>query len=103
MPSACCVLSDGRAIDLPSEGWIASHLTTELDYMDELTSPAAIIIEDLGASGPGEIIADYRDQAADEAARFGRGCSCATASGRSLGAVLVLLIAALVARRRSSF
>jgi hypothetical protein len=95
------VLPDGREIDLPSEAHLANTLTNEFVYMDELTSPAAIVIEDLGASGQGTIIADYRDEAALEAASFGRGCACATASPRSLAAALVLL-AGLVIRRRSS-
>src|SRR5678815_754536 len=46
------VLSDGRRIQLPSEAWMADHDTTELEYMDELTSPAAIVIENLSDSGP---------------------------------------------------
>jgi MYXO-CTERM domain-containing protein len=98
------VLSDGRRIALPSEAWMADHDTTELEYMDELTSPAAIVIENLSDSGPGEIIQDYREQAADEAAAFGQhgeGCACATVNPRSLAAMLVLL-AGVVIRRRSS-
>jgi hypothetical protein len=95
------VLPDGREIALPSEAYLARTLTEEIEYMDELTSPAAIVIEDLGASGPGTIIADYRDEAAAEAASFGRGCACATVNPRSLTAVLVLL-AGVVIRRRSS-
>jgi hypothetical protein len=59
------------------------------------------VIEDLGASGEGTILADYRDEAADEAAGFDRACACATVSPRSLAAALVLL-AGVVIRRRSS-
>ena len=94
-------LEDGRAIRLPSESWLAAHWMSELEYMEDLASPAAIVIEDLGASGQGTIIADYREQAADEAASFGRGCACAAVNPRSLAAVLVLL-AGVVIRRRSS-
>ena len=98
------VLSDGRRIQLPSEAWMADHGTTELEYMDQLTSPAAIVIENLSDSGPGEILQDYREQAADEAAAFGQdpeGCACATVNPRSLAAAL-LLLAGVVLRRRSS-
>ena len=95
------VLPDGREIKLPSEASLGRTFTDEIEYMDELTSPAAIVIEDLGASGPGTIIADYRDEAAEEAASFGRGCSCATADGRPL-AVLFVLLAGVVLRRRNS-
>jgi hypothetical protein len=97
------VLADGRRIHLPSEDWMADHGVTELEYMDELTSPAAIVIENLGASGPGEIILDYRNQAADEAAAFGQdseGCACTTIHRRSLAAA-VLFLAALAAVRRT--
>jgi len=58
------------------------------------------VIEDLGASGEGTMIADYRDQAADEAASFGRGCACATANPRTLSGVLVLLAGIVLHRRR---
>jgi hypothetical protein len=93
-------LEDGRAVALPSLDWMDRHDTTELEYMDELTSPAAIVIEDLGASGPGQIIADYRDQAADEARAFGRRCGCGTLpDARSLGAAF-LVLAGIVGRRR---
>jgi hypothetical protein len=98
------VLSDGRRIQLPSEAWMAENGITELEYMDELTSPAAIVIENLSDSGPGEILQDYREQAADEAAAFGQdspgGCACGTGSPRSLAAILLLL--GLVAARRTS-
>jgi len=96
-------LSDGRQIALPSEDWMREHDITELEYMDDLASPAAIVIENLSESGPGEIVADYRDQAADEAAQFGEldagGCACATIHRRSLAAT-VLFFAALAAVRR---
>ena len=98
------VLSDGRRIELPSEAWMADHGMTELEYMDELTSPAAIVIENLSDSGQGEIIQDYREQAADEAAQFGQahseGCSCATIHRRSLAAAVLFLAALATVRRR---
>ena len=101
--SRALVLSDGRRIQLPSEDWMRDHGITELEYMDTLASPAAIVIENLSESGPGEIVADYRGQAAAEAAAFGQldgeGCSCATIHHRSLVAA-VLLFAALTAIRR---
>ncbi len=99
------VLSDGRQIQLPSAAWLADHGFTELEYMDELTSPAAIVIEDLGESGQGEIIADFRETAADEAALFNEdgtgGCSCGTSDRRSLAAGVVFLAALATVRRTS--
>jgi hypothetical protein len=97
------VLSDGRRIELPSKTWMAAHGTTELEYMDELTSPAAIVIENLSDSGQGEIIQDYREQAADEAAAFGQeqqGCSCGTIPRRSVAAGVLFLAALAIVRRR---
>jgi MYXO-CTERM domain-containing protein len=76
---------------------------TELEYMDELTSPAALVIENLSESGTGEIVADFREQAADEAAAFGQdanGCACAATDRRSLGAMIVFLAALGAIRRR---
>jgi hypothetical protein len=97
-------LEDGRRIQLPSEDWMDRHGITELEYMEELASPAAIVIENLSDSGPGEIVADYRDQAAQEAAQFGdpstEGCACATIHSRSLAAAVLLLAALAAARRR---
>ena len=98
-------LSDGRRIELPSEDWMREHGITELEYMDELASPAAIVIENLSDSGPGEIVADFRDQAADEAAQFGGlldggGCACATVHPRSLAAAVLFFSALAAVRRR---
>jgi MYXO-CTERM domain-containing protein len=98
-------LSDGRQIRLPSSAWLEQHEMTELEYMDELTSPAAIVIEDLGESGTGTILADYRELAAEEAAAFNRGtpggCSCATSNAGALGAAWLLLAGIAVRRRQS--
>jgi hypothetical protein len=97
-------LSDGRRIELPSEDWLREHEMTELDYMAALASPAALVIENLSDSGPGEIVADFRDQAAEEAAQFGETeagrCSCATIHRRSLAAAVLFLAALTIVRRR---
>ncbi|TNE86286.1 MAG: DUF2330 domain-containing protein [Deltaproteobacteria bacterium] len=97
------ILSDGREIQLPSleDTWASGG--TEFDAMEDggLTDPAAIVIEDLGVSGDGDMMFDYRDQAAEDAANFGQegvGCGCNTAPG--LGGGLLLGLLPLVLRRR---
>ncbi|MCO4746052.1 MAG: DUF2330 domain-containing protein [Proteobacteria bacterium] len=97
------ILSDGREISLPSQQWIWEHETSEFDVMEPLTSPAAVVIEDLGSDGDGEMMFDYRDSAAAEAEDFraeGTGaCGCATTSPvGTVGLLLGLLPLAL--RRR---
>ena len=56
-------LEDGREIKLPSVDFLARRGLTEADYMADLASPAAIVIEDLGQTGVGEVMFDYRDGA----------------------------------------
>ncbi|MCO4747622.1 MAG: DUF2330 domain-containing protein, partial [Proteobacteria bacterium] len=95
------MLEDGRVIKLPSRRWQRNHNTTEFELIAELTTPAAILIEDFSAEGPGEIVFDYREDAARDARRFGRpGCACTSApSPLSMAALALLLPVAL--RRRS--
>jgi uncharacterized protein (TIGR03382 family) len=94
-------LEDGREIPLPSSDWLARKGLTELDAIEPLTRPAAILVEDLGAEGTGEIVFDWRDQAAEEARQFGRpGCGCASPVGPASSSVLLLLGGLSVLRRR---
>lgn len=94
------VLSDGREIPLPSQNWLERNEQTELEAMGELTSPKALVIEDLGASGSGEILFDWRQEAAEAADDFRRpGCSCAT-GGPGTAGFAALLALGLVRRRR---
>jgi len=95
-------LADGRNIRLPSTNWMQRNDTNEYDTMGDLTSPAAILIEDVGASGTGEIVFDFREEAEVEARRFNRpGCACDAAS-TSWSGLWVLGLAALGLRRRRS-
>jgi MYXO-CTERM domain-containing protein len=86
--------------------WMGEQGMTELEYLEELTSPAAIVIEDLSSEGEGVILADYRGVAAEAADEFQRGCACATSmadggsSRTSLASALVLLAGLVVRRRR---
>jgi hypothetical protein len=91
-------LTDGRSIDLPSVEWLGDGMT-ELEYMEDLASPAAILIEDLGVTGPGAAIADYRADAADEAAHFS-GCGRATRQSSAASGVILMLGFVLRRRRR---
>lgn len=94
-------LSDGRRISLPSEEWVQDHETTEYALMEELTSPAAIVIEDLSATGEGTILFDYREDAAKAADQFdAAGCGCSTNHAGAPVVPGLLLAAGLLARRR---
>jgi uncharacterized protein (TIGR03382 family) len=94
-------LADGRSIPLPSADYLARKGITEIDAIEPLTRPAAILVEDLGAEGTGEIVFDWRDQAAEEARQFGRpGCGCASPVGPASSSVLLLVGAGLLSRRR---
>lgn len=94
-------LSDGRRIPLPSTNWQASNDADYFDMIGELASPAALLIEDYSATGQGEVVFDFREEAADEARRFNRaGCSCDSGAAPT-GALLLLGLAGLLRRRRT--
>jgi MYXO-CTERM domain-containing protein len=96
------VLADGRRIPLPSQEWLERHDMTAFEVIEPLTFPKAILIEDLGAEGLGEVIFDWRDEAADEARQFGRaGCGCSTGAS-PIGALGVLFAGLFVRRRRNA-
>jgi hypothetical protein len=90
-------LTDGRSIALPSSNYLEDHGQTQLEYMAELTSPAAIVIEDLSSEGPGDPVADYRETAAAEADATG---GCGPASGKGAVAPGLVFLTALVWKRR---
>lgn len=95
------VLEDGRKIKLPSLRWQDARGETEIELIEELTSPAAILVEDFGAEGMGEIVFDYREDAMRDARRFGRpGCAC-TSAPAPLSMLGLGLLLPLIARRRS--
>lgn len=68
-------LPDGRQFELPNLAFFAEHGSREVDYIAPLADPAALVIEDLGATGEGTVLFDGRAEAADAARRFGRGCA----------------------------
>ncbi|MEZ4235331.1 MAG: DUF2330 domain-containing protein [Myxococcota bacterium] len=100
------VLADGRAYDLPSEDWFRDAGTTEYEYLSELMSHYALVIEDTSSSGQGVVLADFTQEAFDEAAAFNerqadaeaKGCGCST--GGVAGSVALLPLVGLVLRRR---
>lgn len=94
------VLADGREIPLPSESWVDANNTTEFDLMEDLHEPAAIVIEDFGAEGTGDVVFDYREEASAAAARFRRaGCGCQTTSVSSAFAMGLVLLPLAMRRR----
>lgn len=95
------VLEDGRKIRLPSRRWQGRQGTNEIELIAELGDPAAILIEDYGAEGLGEVIFDYREDALRDARRFDRpGCACTQAPGVGSLGLLGFLLPLVVRRRR---
>lgn len=120
------VLPDGRMVGLPSQRQAGSDPSYA---MAGLAWPSALVIERLGASGQGELLFDYREEAAQRAAeqlaaaelasqpweegpdRPGRGvppgwpgsgaCGCATGGRASFGVAVAAALAALRRRRRA--
>jgi hypothetical protein len=92
-------LADGRRIRLPSQNWMWENDETELNVMGDLTTPAAIVIEDLSATGEGEVLFDFSGIAAERARQFDRpGCACN--SGGSLAGLWTVGLLILGLRRR---
>lgn len=81
-------LADGRMFKFEDE---------ENPSLSEVDSPAALIIEDLGATGEGTVVFDGTDDANAEAEAFSSGCED---SGSSVVFAPLLLLAAGVVRRR---
>lgn len=94
------LLADGREIPLPASAELERLGETELEYMDALTSPAALVIADLGTEGEGEVFADFREQAEQDAARFGAGCGCTTSRRNGLLPGLLIGAGVILRRRR---
>ncbi|MCO4745426.1 MAG: DUF2330 domain-containing protein [Proteobacteria bacterium] len=95
------ILDDGRKIRLPSQPWASAHETYFFELTEELHTPAALLIEDLGAEGQGEVLFDYREQAALDAKRFSRpGCGCSSSSSSAHYAFLLLPLSLLRRRRQ---
>lgn len=97
------------AIVLPTEAQLEWSSQTTRSWLDDQIGHAAIVVEQLSESGPGQTIADYRDEldpletpegAVPDpvlASEGGGGCGCST--GSSAG-TLWLGVAGLWARRR---
>lgn len=88
--SRTLVLEDGRSIVVPGGDDFAA-------VRDEVGTPVALRIRDLGASGEGEDLFDHREDAAADAEAFNAGCSDEAA----VAAPLALLAAGLLRRRRA--
>lgn len=108
------VFQDGRSVLLPPQQWLWDQGIGELEYMDALSSKAALVIEKTSASGMPEVLADYSDWAderareisenTEDAAPFegdaAKGCGCSTAPGGSVGWLLGLVPLLALRRRR---
>lgn len=102
------VLADGRSYDLPSQEWFRNAGTTEYEYLSELMTVYALVIEDTSASGQPDVIADHTQAAFDAAQAFNEqtadnlatGCGCDSSGGAAVS--LLLPLAALGLRRRRS-
>ncbi len=92
-------LADGRRVRLPARSWMWENDETEFNLMGDLTTPAALVIEDLSATGEGEVLFDFSDIAAERARQFDRpGCACN--SGGSLAGFWTVGLLLLGLRRR---
>lgn len=100
------VLPDGRSYDLPSELWFQDRGLTEYEYLSELMTTYAMVIERTGASGDPEVLFDGSEQAVADAEAFngdgeatGAGCGC-SGTGGAASALGWLGALALIGRRR---
>ncbi len=94
-------LSDGRVIELPSEWWLSEEGMTLDEYLLGTIEHAALVIEDMSASGEPEVLVDFGRDAPEVTNRPGdyRGkpaetCGCSTpapSGGLAWGLVLVSL------------
>ena len=82
-------LEDGRIFRFPDAN------TPTLEQVD---SPAALLVEDLGASGEGTVLFDGADQAQADADAFSNGCATSESAGAF--APLLILAAGVMRRRR---
>jgi hypothetical protein len=95
----------GLQVRLPSEEALASQGMSEFEYIASLREQNAVLIEQLGASGRGEVVVDHRPGLAARVAAFNRlvagGCGggCST-SGTGAG-LSIAAAAALWLRRRA--
>ncbi len=99
------ILSDGRAIYLPSEKWIVDNQTSEFELISELGATKAKIIERTGESGEPEIIRDFTNRLFDlvdqHNANLLASCAgCRVGTGAPGLGVLGLLLAVVGLRRR---
>jgi hypothetical protein len=101
-------LADGRAIEIPSEGWFRDNGGTEFEYIAELGRTRAKIIERTGAHGQPEVLVDHTaalfDQvrAHNQALDRGLVCDGTGGAGAAGGGLAVGLVAALGRRRTAA-
>ena len=84
-------LADGRIFRFPDAN------TPTLEQVD---SPAALVVEDLSASGEGDVLFDGTDQAQADAAAFSAGCATSESAQPIAAFAPLLVLAAGVIRRR---
>ena len=101
-------LADGREVLQPSSRWLAEHATTLEEELARSTDVHALVIEQLGESGPPVVIADNTNAAAEQAEAYndslhrraaGFGCS-ATGNPSGWMGLMLISLAALTRRRR---
>jgi hypothetical protein len=101
-------LADGRAYELPSIDWFRQEGITEYEYLSELMTNYAIVIEETSAEGDPSVLADFTQEAFEQAAVFNdrgldgmaSGCGCRSVGG--VAPALILPLLGLVIRRRRS-
>lgn len=106
------VLADGRAFNLPSMQWFWDNGMTEYEYLADVRDDYALVIQNTGAEGEGEVVYDGTEAARAAADEFNErngiqivrqvagcaGCQSSTPAGLGLG---LLALVALGRRRRA--
>jgi MYXO-CTERM domain-containing protein len=104
------VLADGRTYDLPSLDSFRNAGITEYEYLQDLMSNYAIVIERTSGSGQPEVLVDHtqdefaKAQAFNDALGFlgdGNGCGCQSTAGGSAAVGALAALGLIVRRRRS--
>jgi len=104
-------LPDGRVILLPSLEWMEAHDLTDFEFIQELTTVNAAVIERTGASGQPEALTDYTNSLNAQTNAFndrvrmlwldGNGCGGCNTTSPTPGLAWFGLITLAFLRRRS--
>ena len=105
-------LPDGRVILLPSLRWMEDHDLTDFEFIQELTTVNAAVIERTGSSGQPEVLTDYTHELEAQTSAFNervrmlfsaRGCGgCNTTSPTPALAWMGLIALAFLRRRNAA-